>query len=405
VIAGRRRAHVHPGSEFRTIIRVRSVGRVGERLPLSTLLSQALVAFTMEFDNEAERQVTEAGWGRRFLVSQVMWANLLRFVDDDGVAIRDIPDRAGFPGTPVKTGWMHGCLAGMERWGYVTIGPAPVETRTAPRPDLLVTPTAAGRKARAVWLPLAGVIEERWRTRFGNDAVDQLRTSLVAVVGQVNVDLPRYLPVVVHGMRTVAPHLASMSVSASEVDAETASPLDLSALLAQTLLLFAVDVEQESVLSLAISANAMRVIDDDGTRIRDLPRLAGVSKEAIGVSVSFLERHGCVVVEADPTATRTKLARLTKKGRSARESIGPLLAVVEARWQAKFGTDEIERLHAALGALLDDPRLAEGLEPPATGWRANKPYAARTAALVANPRAVLPHFPMVTHRGGWPDGS
>jgi hypothetical protein len=79
--------------------------------------------------------------------------------------------------------------------------------------------------------------------------------------------------------------------------------------------------------------------------------------------------------------------------------------VVEARWQARFGTDEIERLHAALGAVLNDPRLGEGLEPPADGWRAKKPYAKQTAALVADPRAALPHFPIVTHRGGWPDGS
>ena len=379
---------------------------VSERLPLSALLSQALVAFTMEFDNEAERQVTEAGWGRRFLVSQVMWSNLMRFVDADGVVIRDIPDRAGFPGTPVKTGWIHGCLAGMERWGYVTIGPDPADGRARPsRPDLLVTPTAAGRNARAVWLPLAGAIEERWRTRFGDDVVDRLRTSLRAVVGRVHAELPRYLPVVVHGLRTLAPHLESVPVSAPPRDGASASDLDISALLAQTLLLFAVDVERESVLSLAISANAMRVIDEDGTRVRDLPALAGVAKEAIAVSLSFLERNGYVAVEADPSADRTKLARLTKTGRAAQESIGPLLAVVEARWQARFGTDEIEQLHAALGALLDDPRLAEGLEPPATGWRAKKPYANQTAALVADPRAALPHFPTVTHRGGWPDGS
>ena len=66
---------------------------MSERQPLSTLLSQVLVAFTMEFDNEAERQFAESA-PQAFLVSQVMWANLMRFVDDEGVAIRDIPERA-----------------------------------------------------------------------------------------------------------------------------------------------------------------------------------------------------------------------------------------------------------------------------------------------------------------------
>lgn len=49
------------------------------RRPLSALLSQALVAFTVEFDNEFERQMGEAGFpGAR--LSLVMWANVMRFV-------------------------------------------------------------------------------------------------------------------------------------------------------------------------------------------------------------------------------------------------------------------------------------------------------------------------------------
>jgi DNA-binding MarR family transcriptional regulator len=378
---------------------------VNERLPLSTLLSQALVAFTMEFDNEAEREVTAAGWGRRFLVSQVMWANLMRFVDDAGVFIGEIPDRAGFPGTPVKTGWIHGCLVGMERWGYVTIGPDPADRRAKPpRAALLVTPTAAGRKARGVWLPLAGVIEQRWRARFGDDVVDQLRLAVVALLDQVEPMLPHHLPIVVYsdGMRTAAPHLESWTTTAGAGARE--SPRDLSALLAPLLLLLAVDFERESTLSLAIGANALRV-SDDGTPVRDLPRRAGVSKEAISASLTFLDRRGFASVETDPNASRTKVVRLTQKGRAARDSIGPLLAVVEARWQARFGTDAMEQLHDSLETILGHPRLPDALEPPPTGWRANKPYARQTAALVADPRAGLPHFPMATHRGGWPDGS
>lgn len=50
-------------------------------------------------------------------------------------------------------------------------------------------------------------------------------------------------------------------------------------------------------------------------------------------------------------------------------------------------------------------RLAESLRPHAEGWRATAPYLARTDAQLANPREALPHYPLVLHRGGWPDGS
>jgi len=58
-----------------------------------------------------------------------------------------------------------------------------------------------------------------------------------------------------------------------------------------------------------------------------------------------------------------------------------------------------------LERILDHPQLSGGLTPYPDGWRASKPYAHRTQALIADPRRALPHHPMVLHRGGWPDGS
>jgi hypothetical protein len=70
--------------------------------PLPSLLSQALVAFTIEFDNEAEHRLahwtTGAGRsdgprGATWLVSQVMWANVLQYVDDEGVRVDELMAR------------------------------------------------------------------------------------------------------------------------------------------------------------------------------------------------------------------------------------------------------------------------------------------------------------------------
>jgi hypothetical protein len=50
----------------------------------------------------------------------------------------------------------------------------------------------------------------------------------------------------------------------------------------------------------------------------------------------------------------------------------------------------------ALERLVSDPesRLSKGLGPPPGGWRA-----------AVRAKATLPQYPMVLHRGGFPDGS
>lgn len=59
---------------------------------LAALLSQVLVAFTVEFDNEFERRMGEAGYpGAR--LSLVVWANLMRFVAERGLSVRDLTVR------------------------------------------------------------------------------------------------------------------------------------------------------------------------------------------------------------------------------------------------------------------------------------------------------------------------
>ena len=108
------------------------------RLPLSTLLSQALVAFTVEFDNEAESQV--AHWttdrtpaGARhgvWLASQAMWANFMRFIPDDGVRLRDLEALARLTN-----------LNGLIRWGYVELAPDPADERAdISRSDFVLRP-------------------------------------------------------------------------------------------------------------------------------------------------------------------------------------------------------------------------------------------------------------------------
>ena len=368
---------------------------MGVRLPLPTLLSYTLVAFTIEFDNEAERQMrhrttrhgASAGSGPApWLVSMVMWSNCMRFVGKEGVPVCELERLAR-----TKTN-----LPGMERWGYVAVGPDPADRRPKPpRSAWLVRATAAGIEAQKVWQPLFAEIERRWQERFGKDAVEQVRESLRAVAGQFGVELPECLPILGYGLFSRGPE----QPPASELKKDDGLSSLLPALLSKVLLSFAIDFERESDLSLAICANLLRVLDEKGVRVKDLPMLSGVSKEAISAAMGILLKKHFVAVETDRAGGRWKIARLTSNGRGAQDVYRQLLSSIEDRWQKRFGKDAIRRLREASEQLVGEPSaqaspLFRGLEPPPGGWRAS----------IRRP-TTLPHYPMVLHRGGFPDGS
>jgi hypothetical protein len=362
--------------------------------PISTLLSQLLVAHTIELDNEFERRFEEAGGGAR-VVSVVMWSNFLRFVGD-GIAVGELEDVVGLPKARLLS-----TLGGMERWRYVFVGSA--RTRQPPkvkrdgwgsgrglRSDWIVRQTPAGGAAAAIWPELFGEIEARWEERFGADTVVDLREVLGGIVARTDVELPAFLPVVdrANGMA------ADIRLRERRDAADDAS--HLGTLLSQVLLAYTLDFERQSELSLPLSANFLRVLDRKGVSVRELPVLAGVSKEATAMALTFLAKTPFVAVEGASAAC--KRARLTPVGEKLQTTLPRLHAEVAARL-------ETPRLRPVLERVLEHADFVRGLEPHPDGWRASKAYLARTQAMLADPRAALPHYPMVLHRGGWPDGS
>lgn len=358
--------------------------------PLSTLLSHALLAFTIELDNEFECRFAETGQRAR-VVSVVMWSNFLRVVGE-GTTVEELVQRAGLPRPR-----MLSTVGGMERWGYVSVGE---ETRTRRdgygsarglRGEHVVRPTRAGRASAAIWPGLFGEIEGRWRDRFGTETVDDLHVSLEAVVERIEVGLPEYVPIV-DGKDGMAAGLLPLG--------ERVAPrrdASLAVLLTHVLLAYTVDFERDSELSLPLGEDVVRAIEGE-IDVRDLPLAAGVSKEAISMALTFLARNGYVSVSG-------KHVRLTPSGRKAQQAQARRHREVEGQWVERFGAADLGRLRAALQRLLEDPRLADGLRPHPDGWRATKRYLAHTEAMLADPRGALPAYPMVLHRGGWPDGS
>jgi hypothetical protein len=362
-------------------------------VPLSTLLSQVVVAFTIELDNEFERRFQEAGGGAR-VTSLTMWSNLLRFVGD-GVTVRELVAAVGLP-----RGSVLSRVGGVERWGYVSVGPSTGKrggygSARAIRDEWVVQLTPAGRRAAGLWPALPGEIEARWRERFGAAEVDELAGALRAVDERVDTPLPEYLPVV------SSTH--AMALELGRNTAERGVDLPLVVLLAHALMSYTLDFEKSSPLALPLSANVFRVLDGEDVPVRDLPSLTGISKEAVAVSLTSLAKTDYVLVEGAPASKRT--IRLTPAGGTLRTSLRRLQGGLEEGWATRFGTNVVQRLRAGLERVLDHPELATGLTPYPDGWRASTPYARQTQAVLADPRGRLPHCPMVLHRGGWPDGS
>jgi DNA-binding MarR family transcriptional regulator len=356
------------------------------RHPLCALLSSALVAYTVELDNEFEHRMphrttnhgSSSGTGPApWLVSLVMWATCMQFVADDGISVKELEQRAR---TPTN-------LKGMERWRYVDVRPGPSGGR-------FVVSTPGGRAAREVWSPLFGITEQRWVDRFGADGVRRVREALVALHDQFDVALPWCLPIVHYGMFSV--HARTDPPPADERGAD----LPLSALLSRALLMVAIEFEQRSEVSLAIGANVLRVLGDEPTRPQDLPARTGTSKEAVKMALGVLEKRLLVTAGPNPAGGRGKVVRLTDRGRAVRRHAVDLIDTIEARWQDRFGKEAVANLRAALEPLATpaggggDIPLVAGMTPYPDGWRAEVPLP-----------ATLPYYPTVLHRGGYPDGS
>jgi hypothetical protein len=389
------------------------------RRSLSALLSQVLVAFTIELDNEFERRMGEAGYpGAR--LSLVVWANLMRFVAEEAMSVRNLAARALAPEKQIK--FELGCL---ERWRFVALEPDLADGRPVPtavhrqsgrelregwgsgrgiRAGWSVRLTSKGLIAGEIWPPLFVAIERRWETRFGNEEIRRLRRALQDVSDQLDLELPLGLPPSWEGTREFPPRVT-----------RGGDPLPLPALLAQLLLTFRLEFDGESPVPLEMCANTLRVLGKKPIRVAEIPRLTGGSPETTDIGWQI---KSYVVVIRDPTASRGKVVCLSPRGLAAQETYHRLTAQIEKRWETRFGKEQIGRLREMLQSLFDRRRgegtlLSEGLVPPQDTARAGdqapalgrrdvgvaaqqrmRGLVAQTAEFVRDPAGALPHYPL-----------
>jgi DNA-binding MarR family transcriptional regulator len=91
-----------------------------------------------------------------------------------------------------------------------------------------------------------------------------------------------------------------------------------------------------------------RFVRDDGMRLTELARLAGMTKQSVGEVVDELVDLGYVERIPDPEDRRAKLICLTKRGIEAQGVGFGLLADVESRWAERFGATRVKQLRKLL---------------------------------------------------------
>jgi DNA-binding MarR family transcriptional regulator len=91
-----------------------------------------------------------------------------------------------------------------------------------------------------------------------------------------------------------------------------------------------------------------RFVRDDGMRLTDLARLAGMTKQSVGELVDDLVRLGYVERIPDPEDRRAKLICLTDRGIEAQRVGFGLLGEIEGRWAERFGAARLKELRELL---------------------------------------------------------
>ncbi len=172
-------------------------------------------------------------------------------------------------------------------------------------------------------------------------------------------------------------------------------PATLPALLSKALIAFGLEFNRDVPAPLALSANVLRVVTDEGVRAGELAELTGCSPETSAIGWR-LERF--VVVAS--VKGRGKLVRLSAMGTEAQRAYPRVARRIESGWEQRFGEQVMDDLCAALRGLYrrdaaGRSRFAEGLVPPdgvrrAGGDEAALGLLARVPAEVTRTREMAP---------------
>ena len=96
----------------------------------------------------------------------------------------------------------------------------------------------------------------------------------------------------------------------------------------------------------------IRNVDENGTRITDIARRAGMTKQATGQLVAEFVELGYIRVVSDPADGRVKIARYTAMGKRLLRAIVDAIEETEAAVAAAIGAARLKALKETLAHVL-----------------------------------------------------
>jgi DNA-binding MarR family transcriptional regulator len=96
-------------------------------------------------------------------------------------------------------------------------------------------------------------------------------------------------------------------------------------------------------------------LDLGGTRISELARRVGVSRQAMHKTVGDLEELGLLNLVTDPTNRSAKLVRLTDKGQANVEAALDAFIDIEVELASRIGPSSVQALRLALSSSWGEP--------------------------------------------------
>ena len=98
------------------------------------------------------------------------------------------------------------------------------------------------------------------------------------------------------------------------------------------------------------SASLLWLLDEGGTRSTILAQRAGVTKQAMSQLVRLMERQGYLEQVADPTDTRAKRVRMTRRGEAVKTACVEVRDQLNRKLAKTLGTTQAAQLEANLDA-------------------------------------------------------
>jgi DNA-binding MarR family transcriptional regulator len=95
----------------------------------------------------------------------------------------------------------------------------------------------------------------------------------------------------------------------------------------------------------------LQMIPPRGIRITDLALLAGMTKQALGEFVDWLEEARFVSSGRDPADGRVRLVKRTDRGDAAAATAQRAIEEVERAWRAEIGADRYDAMKQAMREL------------------------------------------------------